>query len=144
MSYYLRAKDRVMSMIPSNVGLVGALAQTQVSAKESAKTQNSQKNQRTIATKEAAKLAKQKEEEVQDATDVEDLYVHRNLDGETGGDTHDRYEPAAEHEPTEAEIQAQEAQEAQDRENAIFSTAQPINTDLPDEARGINHIDLSA
>jgi|GEM_PF-5054485 len=127
-----------MSMIPPNIGLVGALAQTQVAAKDAAKTQDAQRNQRINAAKDAKKLAEQREEEVTDAQDVEDLLVHRSLDGETGGDAHDRYEPSGTQE------EAEQLQVEEKRGEANFSQAKPLNTDLPDESRDINHIDLSA
>ena len=128
-----------MSIIPPNIGLVGALAQTQVAAKDSAKIQDSQRNQRMNVAKETKKLAQQRQEEVTDAQDVEDLFVNRSLYGETGGNAHDRYEPSDVEEGNSEQPLVEE-----NREDGIFSQVKLTNTDLPEEARDINHIDLSA
>ena len=83
-----------MTSIPPNI--IGAIFQTQVSAAESAKTADAQRNQRARNSRQIARLADQQQHEVEDADQAEGLYVHREDERPRDGqDARDMYEQHA-------------------------------------------------
>ena len=64
-----------MSAIPPNI--VGSIFQAQVSAAESARSDEAQRNKRARDSRELSRLADQQESEVEDTNQTEELIVRR-------------------------------------------------------------------
>ena len=121
-----------MSSIPPNMNLAGTFAQSQVSAENTAKSQNAERNKRARDAKELAKLADQQQHEVENTAEAENLRVHREGEGDHAGQNpQDTYEALEQDDPKLYHPPKPSA------------TPHPPNTDeRPDPPP--SHIDLSA
>ena len=127
-----------MSSIPPNI--IGSIFQAQLSAAESAKETDAQRNKRTRDALELARLAEQQTHEVEDADQAEGLRVKREDERQRNGqDAHDTYEEHKENQPDK--IYSPEEVAADE----IAPTPPPEeNPDPDDENDPPEHIDLSA
>ena len=85
-----------MSSIPPNANIMGSIVQSQVSASETAKTHDTRKNQRAREKKEAAKLAQQQTDEVENTAQTDEVVVRRQderpHDGQDAQETYHQHE----------------------------------------------------
>ena len=129
-----------MSSIPPNINLAGAFAQSQVSAGQSAKTQDADRNKRARDAKELAKLADQQQHEVETTAEAENLRVHR--DGEDPSqpqNDQDTYQSAYDQDTPKLYTPDGAAQDPPANRGL---SASPPNPDNDPEPPG--HIDISA
>jgi hypothetical protein len=130
-----------MSSIPTNANIAGSIAQTQISAAETAKKENVRRNQRTRDSKELTRLAEQKQDEVENTEQTDGVVVHRQderqRDGQDAHDTYDRHDKNVSDKlyNTEGRIIDSDGNPVVDDQDAIPDADEP--------APG-THIDLSA
>ncbi len=118
------------SGIPPNIA--GSIFQAQISAAETAKTHDAQRNKRARDSRELARMADQQQHEVEDTDHAEGLYVHREEDRPSDGeDARDTYEG---HE-----------QQEQPSEKLYHprKLTPPSVPQTPDQPQPPDHIDLS-
>ena len=128
-----------MSSIPPNINIVGAFSQTQVSAGESAKTQDADRNKRARDAKELAKLVDQQQHEVETTAETENLRVHREgEDASQRQNNRDTYENT--HPEDTPKLYASEGSVQNPPAKLDPSASLPNPDDEPDPSR---HIDLS-
>ena len=123
-----------MSSIPPNANIMGSIVQAQVSASETAKSQDTRKNQRARESKELARLAQQQTDEVENTEQTDEVVVRRqderNHDGQDARDTYQQHE-----QNTEGKIYTDQGKTDVDK---------PKKPPSPDSApTPQNHIDLS-
>ncbi len=127
----IKNKDYMSSSgIPPHIA--GSVFQVQISAAETAKAHDAQRNKRARDARELARLADQQQHEVEDADHTEGLYVHREEDRPRDGeDARDTYEGHDRQEHSSEKLYLPP-------KNAPSSTPQ-----LPDQPQNPDHIDLS-
>ena len=72
-----------MSSIPPNI--VGSIFQAQISANETSKNEDSQKNQKARESRERNRLADQQQSEVENTSQTEDVIIRRQDEKEHNG-----------------------------------------------------------
>ena len=123
-----------MSSIPPNANIMGSIVQAQVSASETAKSQDTRKNQRARESKELARLAQQQTDEVENTEQTDEVVVRRqderNHDGQDARDTYQQHE-----QNTEGKIYTEQGK---------TDVGKPKKPPSPDSSpTPQNHIDLS-
>jgi len=125
-----------MSEISSNIN--ASIIQAQVSASETARTEDTQRNKRTRDARELARLADQQKSEVEDTDHTEDVIVRRQDERQRNGqDARDTYE---QHLQNESDTLYSSESEP---EKSPSSTKSELSPD-DDESDPSEHIDLTA
>jgi len=130
-----------MSSIPTNANIAGSIAQTQISAAETAKKENVRRNQRTRDSKALARLAEQQQDEVENTEQTDGVVVHRQDERQRDGqDAHDTYD---QHDKNVSD------QLYNPQDLILDSDGNPVadvQNNIPDEDESASdtHIDLSA
>ena len=119
-----------MSSIPPNI--IGSVIQAQLSAAETARKDDAQKNKRTQDARDLARLARQQTSAVENTEHTEDVVVRREDEKQRNGqDARDTYDAHAENESSK--LYTPEGKTAESEKN-----------DPPDQPPPPDHIDLSA
>jgi hypothetical protein len=123
-----------MSSIPPNIA--GAILQAQVSAAETAKAADAQRNKRVRDSRQLARLADQQQHEVEDTDHTENVRVNpedqRRRDGQDARDTYEGH----------ARREAEERDSA--RKPPVKVTPSPPLPEKPPPTLADDHVDLSA
>jgi len=125
-----------MSEISSNIN--ASIIQAQVSASETARTEDAQRNKRTRDARELARLADQQKSEVEDTDHTEDVIVRRQDERQRNGqDARDTYEQHLQN----------ESDTLYNSESEPDTSPSTTNSEIPpddNESDPSDHIDLKA
>lgn len=72
-----------MTSIPPNFNIAGTLAQSQVSATESSRSQDAQRNKQAADSRQLDRLSQQQQDEVENTEETDPLRVHRRGEGDS-------------------------------------------------------------
>ena len=130
-----------MSSIPPNI--MGSIFQAQVSAAETARKSDAQRNKRVADSRELARLADQTISEVEDTDQTEEVIVRRQDEKQHDGqDAHDTWQQHRERES--GKLYTPNGQTNPDDSPPPDSQSNPQSSDPPDPDDPPEHIDLSA